>query len=80
MSFEILPLVEFQLEEGISDREAMMLIESAANTTASSSTKSRGQLYLFVYFNYLLTNFQITNLKLACFSNVISNLIMYIAK
>ena len=26
VSFEILPLVEFQLEEGISDREAMMMI------------------------------------------------------
>ena len=29
VSFEILPLVEFQLDEGISDREAMMLIESS---------------------------------------------------
>lgn len=31
VSFEILPLVEFQLEEGIDDREAMALIESSAS-------------------------------------------------
>lgn len=30
MSFEILPLVEFVLDEGITDREAMNLIESSA--------------------------------------------------
>ena len=30
VSFEILPLVEFQLEEGITDKEALMLIESSA--------------------------------------------------
>lgn len=31
VSFEILPLVEFQLEEGISDQEAMALIESSVS-------------------------------------------------
>lgn len=34
VSFEILPLVEFRLEEGISDREAIMLIESSATPSA----------------------------------------------
>ena len=30
VSFEILPLVEFQLDEGITDKEAEMLIQSSA--------------------------------------------------
>ncbi len=33
VSFEILPLVEFQLEEGISDGEAMNLIEASSGTS-----------------------------------------------
>ena len=37
MSFEILPLVEFQLEEGISDREACALIETSTGASAESS-------------------------------------------
>ena len=32
VSFEILPLVEFHLEEGISDKEALMLIESSTKS------------------------------------------------
>ena len=34
VSFEILPLVEFQLEEGISDKEALLLIESSPKSYA----------------------------------------------
>ena len=37
MSFEILPLVEFQLEEGISDREACALIETSTGASTESS-------------------------------------------
>jgi intraflagellar transport protein 122 len=40
VSFEILPLVEFHLEEDITDKEAMMLIESSAKT---SSVKPKGE-------------------------------------
>ena len=35
VSFEIRPLVEFQLEEGITDREAITLIESSPDTASS---------------------------------------------
>ena len=37
VSFEILPLVEFQLEEGISDREACALIETSTGASTESS-------------------------------------------
>ena len=33
VSFEILPLVEFKLDDGITDKEALMLIESSAKVT-----------------------------------------------
>ena len=39
VSFEILPLVEFQLDEGISDKEAMMLIESSSSKSNDKPVK-----------------------------------------
>ena len=39
VSFEILPLVEFQLDEGISDKEAMMLIESSSSKSKDKHVK-----------------------------------------
>ena len=39
VSFEILPLVEFHLEEGISDKEAMSLIESSAKSNHNAENK-----------------------------------------
>ena len=39
VSFEILPLVEFHLEEGISDKEAMSLIESSAKSHKKDAKK-----------------------------------------
>ena len=42
VSFEILPLVEFQLEEGISDVEAMRLIESDSGTTDTKHWEDGG--------------------------------------
>jgi intraflagellar transport protein 122 len=37
VSFEILPLVEFQLEEGITDKEALLLIESSPKSYANET-------------------------------------------
>jgi intraflagellar transport protein 122 len=39
VSFEILPLVEFQLEEGITDKEALLLIESSPKSYANETGK-----------------------------------------
>jgi intraflagellar transport protein 122 len=40
VSFEILPLVEFQLDEGITDKEAMSLIESSGNANNAARRSS----------------------------------------
>ena len=42
VSFEILPLVEFQLEDDITDSEAMHLIESSAGTNNSAGNNNGG--------------------------------------
>ena len=42
VSFEILPLVEFHLEEGISDKEAMSLIESSAKSSSKKDKQKEG--------------------------------------
>ena len=42
VSFEILPLVEFHLEEGITDKEAMSLIESSAKSNKNDEKKNGG--------------------------------------
>ena len=43
VSFEILPLVEFHLEEGISDKEAMSLIESSAKSAIDDRKNGDGE-------------------------------------
>lgn len=42
VSFEILPLVEFFLEDGISDVEAVSLIELESDNSAAAATRSQG--------------------------------------
>ena len=42
VSFEILPLVEFQLEEGISDREACALIETSTGPAGEGAAGEGG--------------------------------------
>ncbi|XP_063240162.1 intraflagellar transport protein 122 homolog isoform X2 [Bacillus rossius redtenbacheri] len=55
VSFEILPLVEFQLEEGISDEEAVRLIDAPAPTSEGSEhggwKQSVGENYQAMQFD-----------------------------
>ena len=41
VSFEILPLVEFQLDEGITDKEAEMLIQSSTESASFDAVEDK---------------------------------------